>query len=120
MPDKQYIYTGLICLLDKEENVLSAKKYVGKTKRNSIIEDWRKLYGRGFSKCMIQILPAESAGALRTKLVLYDGRLKRMADWAKQYGLCRKLVQWRLSVGWSVDEALTTPARRLNYRRKAA
>jgi hypothetical protein len=120
MADRQYIHTGVICLLDECGSFLSAKKYIGKTKRESIINDWKKLYGYGFNKCMLQIIPNESEGSLRIKLVLHDGKLKRMAEWAKQYGISRKVVQWRLSVGWSVDQALTTPARKLTFKNKAA
>ena len=40
----------------------------------------------------------------------FRGEKKTIAQWVEELGIGRSAVQWRLKVGWSVEEALTTPS----------
>lgn len=44
-----------------------------------------------------------------TKLVEHDGRSMCLEDWAREASIDQSLLSWRLSSGWSVERALTTP-----------
>lgn len=41
----------------------------------------------------------------------YKGQRKPMAEWAEIKGLKRKLLENRIRIGWSVEDALETPTR---------
>lgn len=51
------------------------------------------------------------------RLVEYRGERLPVVAWAARFGLSRALLRYRLSSGWSVEDALTRPASKsLNYR----
>lgn len=46
-------------------------------------------------------------------MVTFNGKTQTMRDWEDEFGLVRGMLYYRLRVaGWSIEEALTTPARR--------
>jgi hypothetical protein len=44
-------------------------------------------------------------------LVTHNGRTQCITAWASEFGMRKNTLQRRLSVGWSVEDALTTPVR---------
>lgn len=47
----------------------------------------------------------------RTRLLTFNGRTQCLADWATEVRIDKRTLQHRIvKFGWSVDEALTTPA----------
>ncbi len=52
----------------------------------------------------------------------FDGRSLTLGQWASEYGISRQLIRRRLNNGWSVAEAITSPAGLVpeKYKRKAA
>lgn len=40
-----------------------------------------------------------------------NGITKRMEDWATEYGVKKRTIIARLAYGWTVERAITTPAR---------
>lgn len=46
-----------------------------------------------------------------TVTVLWNGRSRAIGDLADEHGISVRLVRERISVGWSVQKALTTPSR---------
>ena len=45
--------------------------------------------------------------------ITFDGKIKNIAQWAREYGLKHGVVQKRIKyLGWSIEKALTTPARK--------
>jgi hypothetical protein len=47
-----------------------------------------------------------------TKLVTFDGRTMCVAEWARESGVSRNLILYRLAAGWPVERALREPSRR--------
>lgn len=46
------------------------------------------------------------------RLITHSGRTLRLAEWARELGIDRDVLRWRLKQGWDVQRALTTePAR---------
>jgi len=43
---------------------------------------------------------------------LYDGRSQTAAQWSEELGISKHLIGWRVRKGWSVEQALFTPARK--------
>ena len=41
----------------------------------------------------------------------YKGRSKTIKEWAADFGITRETLKHRISFGWSVEKALTTPVR---------
>lgn len=39
----------------------------------------------------------------------FDGKKKILSDWAREYGLAPKVLHGRISLGWSMERALTEP-----------
>lgn len=52
----------------------------------------------------------------KVRLIEFDGVVKTLTDWGKEYGLNIKLIHWRLKNGWSVKESFTMPVRRMPRR----
>lgn len=44
----------------------------------------------------------------RVVLLEYQGQTRTIAGWARQLGLSRSAIYWRLDNGWSVDKTLST------------
>lgn len=43
----------------------------------------------------------------------YEGKSQTVLQWAEEYGLCRHVLRKRINAGWSMEKALTQPARNL-------
>lgn len=43
------------------------------------------------------------------RLIKFNGETRLLADWARQSGMSSDTLTNRLNLGWSVEEALTTP-----------
>lgn len=46
------------------------------------------------------------------RLLTLNGETLLLADWADRLGVDRRIIHQRLVIGWSVEEALTTPFRK--------
>jgi hypothetical protein len=44
-----------------------------------------------------------------SRLLTFLGRTQTTTQWAKEFGLKRDALYWRLNAGWSVGDALQTP-----------
>ena len=42
--------------------------------------------------------------------VTHEGKTQSVADWAREIGLERKTLEYRIRIGWSAERALTTPS----------
>ena len=49
-------------------------------------------------------------------MIEYNGEIKCLTEWAKITGLSRRTLVNRLRHGWSIENAITTPARHYNRR----
>ena len=47
-----------------------------------------------------------------SQLITYNGITQCLSDWAKQLGVQRLSLRWRIKNGWSIEEALTVPFRK--------
>lgn len=45
----------------------------------------------------------------RIHLIKYNGKVQTLAGWAKDYGLCPRMVANRIRRGWSFEQAITIP-----------
>lgn len=45
-------------------------------------------------------------------LLTHDGRTQSLSDWAREMGMDRRTIGYRLKNGWPVAKALTQPIRR--------
>ena len=43
-------------------------------------------------------------------MVTYSGKTQSISDWAKEIGLERKTLEYRIRVGWDAERALNTPS----------
>jgi hypothetical protein len=51
-------------------------------------------------------------------LLEFDGRKQMMCEWEEENGLNSGMIHARLKLGWSVERAITTPARKLVRKAK--
>lgn len=49
-------------------------------------------------------------------LVTYKGQTKTLTEWAEQFQIRRTTLANRLKLGWSVEEAISTPVRKFNKK----
>ena len=52
------------------------------------------------------------------RMLELNGETKCLTEWAEQYNIDRKLVQHRLSRGWSLQRALITPKQLVPWNKK--
>ena len=50
------------------------------------------------------------------RLLTFHGETKCLAEWARTVGLSHHTIEARLDLGWTVEEALTIPARRAKIK----
>jgi hypothetical protein len=63
--------------------------------------------------------PTEQArNTRRNRLLTYHGETLTMAEWAERLGVDRRVLFARLKAGWSTEEALSTPFRKMRKARK--
>ena len=53
------------------------------------------------------------------RLLMLDGRLQRITDWAREIGLEPGAIRHRLKTGMTVRQALTTPRNEQQAKRRA-
>lgn len=51
----------------------------------------------------------QSNNTRRNKPVAFNGKTKNVTEWSKELGFNRGMLRKRLSSGWSIERALTTP-----------
>lgn len=61
------------------------------------------------SNCRWTTRYVQSRNMRSNKYLTFKGERKIISDWAVEYGLSRAVLNRRLSLGWSVISALTTP-----------
>lgn len=52
----------------------------------------------------------------KTRLFFFRGESKILSDWCEEFGLKVSFVQNRLKLGWSIEDALTTPTRKTSKK----
>lgn len=45
--------------------------------------------------------------------MIWNGEKKTMGQWAKIVGICRHVIRIRWKMGWTIDECLTTPVKKI-------
>jgi len=58
-------------------------------------------------------------GQKRKRYITYKNQTKTITEWAKLYNQTCCLIRDRLKSGWSIEKALTTPARKINRKKNA-
>ncbi len=65
------------------------------------------------------VTPKENvANSRNPRYLTFNGRRQNLSEWAAETGIGIRSLHYRLSRGWSVSKALTTPVK--TYRRRAA
>lgn len=54
----------------------------------------------------------------KTLKLSYRGETKSLPEWAKEYGLCKEALAYRIKSGWDIEKALTTPTRPAHNRKE--
>lgn len=62
------------------------------------------------SNCEWQTQEQQNNNTTRSRLIQHNGKLQSIRDWAKEYNIGSRRLWERLSRGWSMDRALTTPS----------
>lgn len=54
-----------------------------------------------------------NSNSVKAHMITFDGRTMNLVDWALEYGVKPACLTYRLKVGWSIEDALTTLPHRL-------
>lgn len=68
----------------------------------------RRRLAAGYSDEKALTEPVLPPRGSRPKLYEYNGESKRLIEWAEQYGMSEVTLRRRLTMGWSMEQALTT------------
>lgn len=73
----------------------------------------RKDNDKGYypDNCVWATKHEQSRNTRQTKNITHNGKTQCLTDWAKETGIDRIVLHYRLKNGWSIDKALTTPVR---------
>lgn len=82
--------------------------------RNTTLE--RKDYLGNYepSNCEWATYRQQAKNRRSTRLVTFDGRTQSVIEWAREKGIHQGTIAQRLDRKWSVEKALTTPARKMS------
>jgi len=50
------------------------------------------------------------------KYIEFDGRSQKIIEWSKEYGIDSSRIVWRMKKGWSIEDVLTKPVRKMPKR----
>lgn len=64
------------------------------------------------ANCRWAIPETQSNNRGNNRWITYDGRTQTIAQWARETGLLKQTLSYRLDHGWPVGEAFTTPSQR--------
>lgn len=51
-----------------------------------------------------------------SRWIEFNGQTKKIGQWCDEYGIDQSRVHWRLKKGWSIEDALTKPVRKMPRR----
>lgn len=79
----------------------------------------RQRNNEGYTKdnCSWATSKVQARNRRSSHLVTLRGKTQCLDDWAREFGLADTTVHSRLAAGWSIEQALTTPARPLRRRK---
>ena len=63
------------------------------------------------NNCVWATAMEQAQNTRRNKYLVYGGETKSVSQWARDKGIHKNTLLWRLNNGWSVSAALTTPVR---------
>ena len=66
------------------------------------------------SNCKWATFAEQSKNKRNTKRISFNGDTFSIGEWARKYNLNRGTLKIRLDLGWSIEEAITTPSRQRN------
>lgn len=68
---------------------------------------------KGYSKenCRWETQLQQHNNKRSSSFLEFDGRKQTKAQWAREFGMNRDTLGWRLKLGWSISEALTEKVR---------
>jgi len=69
------------------------------------------------NNCRWATLGQQNNNHRRNRVVVIDGEAKTLTEWRRLLGVKHQTVYWRMARGQSLEEALTTPVRRLGRRK---
>ena len=66
---------------------------------------------KGYSKenCKWATRKEQAVNRSSTKFLTFDGQTKSISDWAREIGIRIDTLHYRISRGWNIEKALTTP-----------
>lgn len=81
------------------------------------VKAFHERYARALAK-LARMLNCEVAPRVsrKSRVIEFEGTTKTAAEWARHLGLDRKTLTQRLAGGWSIADALTTPATKNNKK----
>ncbi len=93
----------------KFENFLAD---MGEADKNMTLERINNDVGYNKTNCKWATRLHQANNRRSNKYIEHNGVRKTYAQWSRHLGGCARLVQSRLSKGWSEERAVTTPAKR--------
>lgn len=52
----------------------------------------------------------------KNKLIEYNGKTQTLQQWCREIGIDHKVIEWRLDRGWTVEQALFKPVRKMTRK----
>jgi hypothetical protein len=65
--------------------------------------------------CRLATMKEQSRNRRTARLLELNGVVMSMIEWSEKTGIDRKTIAHRLKGGWSVEDALTVPVKRIRY-----
>lgn len=101
---------GITICDDWADSFLNFVKDMGERPQGMTID--RIDVNKGYSKdnCRWATPEVQSNNRRTCVYVEFNGKSQSVADWAKEVGIERKTLEYRIRTGWDVEKALTTPS----------
>ena len=68
--------------------------------------------------CRWATIKEQSLNKRTNRLITFEGETLTLSEWEGRIGGCGDVIKARLSYGWSIERALTTPVKKIATRKK--
>lgn len=103
---------GITICKEWQDSFISFYKDMGSRPEGKTLDRKDSDKGYNIDNCKWSTPKEQARNRTNSRLLLYKGETKCVAEWSELTGLRDTTIHYRLKAGWSIEKTLSTPARK--------